>query len=276
MVKIITDSSCMMSRVEGEAIGVKVLPLQVTVNNASYEDLETLTSEKLIEEIRNKHLPTSSQPAIGLVQEAMETSEETVYICMADGLSGTYQSALSVQNTIENSEHIHVWNCRTLCGPQKYLTEKAAKLANEGKSATEILEALEESVSKCQSFLMPSDFDFLKRGGRMTPLAATMGGLLKINPIVTQTEDGRRLDKFHVSRTFARGVDKILEVLTAKGVDEKYKIYISHANVQDKCDIVEEKVKTLFPNTEYEIIKLSPAMITQGGPGCVAIQYILK
>ena len=31
-----------------------------------------------------------------------------------------------------------------------------------------------------------------------------------------------------------------------------------------------------FPETELEIVPLSPAFITQGGPNCLAVQYIEK
>lgn len=279
MVKIISDSGCMMGVKQGEAIGAKVLPLMVTIDNQTYNDIEEMQSPRFIELINKKFVPTSSQPAIGIVSEAMEELAKDDYvinITMADGLSGTYQSALGARELCENKEKIIVLNSRTLCGPQKYLVEVAARLANEGKSVEEIVASLEERINDCRSYLMPSDFDFLKRGGRMTPLAATMGGLLKIKPVVTQTEDGKRLDKFHMGRTFMGSVEKILGDLKAHNVGVDHKIFISHADVQDKCEQVVEKVKKEFPGVEIEIIELTPAIITQGGPGCVAIQYIRK
>lgn len=279
MVKIISDSGCMMSIKKGEEIGAKVLPLMVTIDNQTYDDIEEMQSPRFIELINKKLVPTSSQPAIGLVSEAMEElakDDIVINITMADGLSGTYQSALGARELCENKENIIVLNSRTLCGPQKYLVELGARLAKEGKSAQEIIAILEERIDDCKSYLMPSDFDFLKRGGRMTPLAATMGGLLKIKPVVTQTEDGRRLDKFHMGRTFMGSVEKILGDLKAHNVGVEHKIFISHAGVQDKCDQVVEKVTKEFPGVEIEIIDLTPAMITQGGPGCVAIQFIRK
>ena len=275
--KIVADTSTLYSPEEGRAIDLTVLPLSVTVNGKTYVEYVDINPKEFVDIVRAGGVPTSSQPSVGGYIETFENSDEdTIVLCMADGLSGTYQSAVGARNSVENNEKIHVINTRTLCGPHRYMVNKALQMKKDGVSFDVIKAEMERLCLENISFLIPSDFDFLKRGGRMTPLAATMGGLLKINPIVTQTEDGRRLDKFHVSRTFARGVDRILEVLTAAGVNENYKIYISHANAQDKCDIVEERVQALFPNTEYEIIKLSPAMITQGGPGCVAVQYILK
>ena len=53
---------------------------------------------------------------------------------------------------------------------------------------------------KSESFLIPQDFDFLRRGGRLTPMAAALGSVLKLKPIMTLTEDCKRLDKFAVKR----------------------------------------------------------------------------
>lgn len=276
MVRIVTDSGCMMNKAQGAEKGLTVIPLQVTIKNNTYEDLENMQSEEFVAMIKEKHVPTSSQPAIGLVSEALDNGEETIYITMADGLSGTYQSAITALDMCEHKDKIHVWNSRSLCGPQKNMVIKAAEMAQANKSAEEIIAALEVMAAGSYSYLMPSDFDFLKRGGRMTALAATMGGLLRINPVVTQTPDGRRLDKFAMSRTFKRGVEEILGDLKAKGIGANHKIIISHAFAQDKCDLVIEMVKEKFPECEQEIIPLSPAMITQGGPGCLAIQAFLK
>lgn len=279
MVKIITDSSCMMNVKQGQEQGIHVLPLSVTIGNQTYADLEDMQSPKFLELIASGLVPTSSQPSIGVVHEKLEelaSQEDVLDITMADGLSGTYQSAVGARELCEHKDRITIFNSRTLCGPQKHLAQLAARLAQEGKNVNEIVEQLEERLKECRSYLMPSDFNFLKRGGRMTPLAATMGGLLKIKPIVAQTVDGKRLDKFHMGRTFAGAVDKILEEFKKHQVGLEHKIYVAHADAMDKCNIVVEKIKEMFPNVEYEIIELSPAMITQGGPGCIAIQFIKK
>lgn len=279
MVKIITDSGCMMNVSQGEKLGVKILPLSVTIGNQTYLDIEEMESPQFLELIEKGLVPTSSQPSIGSVHEVMEEyakQEDVLDITMADGLSGTYQSAMGARELCEGKERITVFNSKTLCGPQKHLVELAGRLVKEGKSIHEIVARLEESLSECRSFLMPSDFNFLRRGGRMTPLAATMGGLLKIKPVVAQTLDGKRLDKFHMGRTFGGAIDKIIEELKKEKVGIEHKIYVSHANAKEKCDLVINKIRSAFPGVELEIIELTPAMITQGGPGCIAIQFIRK
>ena len=53
-----------------------------------------------------------------------------------------------------------------------------------------------------------------------------------------------------------------------------WKVYISHAAAPEKADQALAALKTAMPEAQFEIVPLSPAFITQGGPGCMAIQYV--
>ena len=59
-----------------------------------------------------------------------------------------------------------------------------------------------------------------------------------------------------------------------QGIGRGWKIYISHAAAPDKADQALAALKAAMPEAQFEIVPLSPAFITQGGPGCVAIQYV--
>ena len=276
--RIVTDTGVMYSPEEGKKLGFDVLPLNVTVNGKTFREYVDIFSEEYIEIIKEGHIPMSSQPSVGTTLELFEelNGEETLVINMADGLSGTYQSTVGAKETIENNDNIHVINSMTLCGPQRYLVEKAVALRDAGKTLEEIKEEIYETMKTGKSFLIPSDFDFLKRGGRLTPLAATIGGMLKIVPVMTQTDDGRRLEKFAMKKTMKGAVKDVIAEFIDRGVNEDYIIYITHAGALEKAEKAAEQIKAGIPGVQIEILYLSPAFITQGGPGCVAIQCIKK
>ena len=77
--------------------------------------------------------------------------------------------------------------------------------------------------------MIPQDFDFLRRGGRLTPMAATLGSVLKLKPVMTQTPDGKRLDKYSIKRTMTSAFKVVVDRMKEKGVNGDYKIYVSHA-----------------------------------------------
>lgn len=277
MVKIITDSSTLYTPEEGKKLGFDVLPLCVSI--ADLEDRDLLVDmDVFYGKIAEGNHPRSSQPPVGEVMDIYEAypEDEIINIAMADGLSGTYQSACGARESVDNKENITVFNSKTLCGPHRYMVEKAQKMKEDGKSAKEILEWLEYASEHHESFLIPQDFDFLRRGGRLTPMAAAFGSVLKLKPIMKQTDDGRKLDKFGVKRTMKAVVAAIIEHLKKADLDSRHILYVSHARVPEDAKKVVEQLKETFPEVEYHILDLGAAFVTQGGPGCIAIQYIEK
>ena len=276
--RIVTDTSALYSPIEGKELGFDVLPLSVTVDNKSYKEYVDVTSGEFLELLRSGGIPTSSQPSIGETMELFEKyqGEEVLVINMADGLSGTYQSSLSAKESVEDGHKVHVINTMTLCGPHRYLVQKAIHLKDEGKDIEEIKKELYKSIALEKSFLIPQDFGFLKRGGRLTPLAATLGSMLKITPILTKTKDGKRLEKYAMKKSFKSAIKEIIKCFQEIGVDETFKIYITHGGVAHQAHETMQQIQEIFPRVDIEIYELSPAFITQGGPGCVAIQFIKK
>ena len=64
--------------------------------------------------------------------------------------------------------------------------------------------------------------------------------------------------------------------MQASGVDDSYVVIISHAGVETQANDAKAKIRQVYPNIDIEIFELTPAFITQGGPACVAIQWIKK
>jgi len=276
MVKIVSDSSCLFSKEEATQRNLTVLPLQVTLNDQTYLDYFDINTQDFIDIINQGYLPKSSQPPVGLTMEAYANNEEIVSLHIADGLSGTYQSCLQARNTSENPERIHVINTRTLCGPMNFLIDKALILSKEGADAQTIVTTMEKYMDTAMSYLIPKDFDYLKRNGRLTPLAATISGFLNLVAITCQSADGKRLDKFGVTKSPKQAGKKIIEDMLVKGVDEQYLVYVSHGCNEELADQYIEMFKAQWPTIEVKKLLLSPGFVTQGGPGCVAIQAIKK
>lgn len=270
---IITDTGTLLKQEASKELNITLLPLQVAIGSKNYRDAFELDSETFIQMIKTD-IPVSSQPAIGEVMEAYEDVQETLHITMTKGLSATYNSAYGIIDA-EGIKHVRLFNSKTLAGPQQYLVKLAVKL-RDTHTMDEIIERMETCLSECQSFLIPQDFDYLRRGGRLSPIAATLSGVLKIKPIVTQTEGSEVLEKFAVARTLSNAFDKIVQHMVARGVNENHRIFISHALNQPAADLALSKMKEQFPNSVVEVHELTPVMITQGGPGCLAIQYILQ
>ena len=275
--KIITDSSSLLSPAEGEALGVTVTPACAVIDGEVYRDYIDIDSEEFLKRIEAGSVPTSSQPAIGDVLDVFEgCDEEMLYLSIGDGLSGTYQNAMGAKNSIDENDHIHVMDTRTLAGALHYLVCKAAKLRSEGVGIETIKSELQKSIDVSVSFVIPADFDFLKRSGRLTPIAAKIGGMIKLVPVLTQTADMKRITPFVIKRSNKKAMEAIIGHLQSMGVDENFVISVCHGGAERVAESVCEQLKERFPDTEVELFALSPALITHGGPGSIVAQAIRK
>lgn len=277
MVSIVSDTSTLYSPAEAAAAGFAVSPLSVTINGKSYKEYAELQPDAFIDIIHQGHLPTSSQPAVGDVAALYEAHKgsEILNLSMADGLSGTYQGALAAAGMCEDAD-VQVVNTRTLCGPHRYMVEAAVKLAKQGLSRAAIMEKIQPMIDTSRSYLMPSDFGYLRRGGRLSPLVSYVGQAAKLAPIMTLTEDCKQLTIAGIKRSVAQTIDQVIKLFKSQGVDERYKIYVTHAGAPEKAKLACEMLAKAFPGVELEIQHLSCAFVTQGGPGCFAMQTVLK
>ena len=277
MIHIVTDSSTLYSIEEGKEIGLSVVPLNITVDDQSYRDFEDITDHQLLEMIAANKIPRTSQPSLGEKIDLYNTlvkDGEVIDITMASGLSGTYQTACLAKDACSMPERVHVVDSLTLCGPHRAMVDKALEMAVERKSVEEILAYLERVKEKEVSFLIPIDFEFLVRGGRLNGMAGVLGGLLKLMAVMKKGAGGKGLDKFSVCRTARKVGHDIVEEMKREGIDSSYTFYITHAANEELATKMKWKIEQEFVGATVHMYPLSPSFITQGGPGCVALQAI--
>ena len=275
--KIIADTATLFSPEEGRELGITILPVGVLIDDRSYKDFVEIDSAEFLRLVEAGGVPKSSQPSLGDVLGVLEgCDEEIILLTVADGLSGGYQTAMAARNSIENNAHIHIVNSKSLAGPLRYLAKKARSLKEQGLDVRTILDALDVSIESSMSFVIPADFEFLKRSGRLTPLAARIGGALRLLPVLTQTKDKTRITPVSVKRTWKSAIETILQRLEAEEVGENHLISVSHAGTSDKAQAIAKQIGERIPAAEIEVLALSPALMTHGGPGCIVVQSILK
>lgn len=275
--KIVTDTASLHIPAEDKTSGLIVVPACVIHGEMVYRDYDDITVEQFLELSESGVVPTTSQPAIGELLDVFEAdTEETLALFIGDGLSGGYQNAVGAKNSIDENDHIHIIDTKTLAGAEHYLVEKAIRLRDAGMSLEEIKGEVIKSLETSCSFVIPADFEFLKRSGRLTPIAAKISSMIKIVPVMTQTEDMKKITLFTIKRSWKKATEAIIEEMKKRGVDENYHIYICHGGDLQAAEAVFIQASAAFPNVSMEIKRLSPTMMTHGGPGCVLIQAIQK
>ncbi|HBZ41805.1 MAG TPA: hypothetical protein DEO50_07980 [Erysipelotrichaceae bacterium] len=274
--RIIADTTCHLSIEEAALDHVILVPNQVIIGDRCYRDYLEIDSETFISAIE-KDFPSTSQPAVGEIMDAYSQcgTEPAIHITTGKGLSSAFDSASGVKKSMD-AQNITVFDSQSVAGVNRYLVQLATRMSKSTDSIQRIVDAMLACLKETQSYVIPVDFGYLKRSGRLTPLAATVGGFLKLVPVMAQSADRQRIEKFSVARTLGSALNNIVDDLVKRGVDGRHKIYVAHALNMENVRLAIEHIKQRIQNADIEVLKLAPGMITHGGPGCLVIQYILK
>lgn len=276
-VQIVTDSCALLSEEEMKELDVMVTPVLLNLDGTTYRDNVEMSHEQFYRLLKSGAKATTSQPYLGDVIESFKASlgraNRVLHISISEGLSGTYHNALMAARMVDEAR-ITVLNSRTICGAQRYLVQKAARLAQLGRGAEEIVESLKESLSDMQSFLIAVDFGYIRRSGRLSKTAAIIGSILRIKPVLRLNDEGTRIEKYGIARTMTQAVDLIIESIVRKRADAMHRFYICHGDDIETARAVADRIKRRIEGAAVEILLLSPTMAAHGGPGCITVHHI--
>ena len=279
-VAVMTDSNSGIFKMDGERMGVFVVPMPIVINDETYYEGENITLDKFFEHLTGGDLVTSSQPALGTLidmwDELLEKEyDEIVYIPMSSGLSSSCAAATMLAAEYEGK--VQVVDNHRISVPMYGSVLDALKLAKEGKSALEIKAELEASAFECSIYISVDTLEFLKRGGRVTATAAALGSVLNIKPVLTI--QGDKLDAFAKVRGVKKGRAKIIESiekdLNTRFADvAKENIRIATAGTFRNSEDAEKwrkEVEENFPGFDVIYFDLGCSVGTHVGPEAFAV-----
>ena len=281
-VAVVTDSNAGIRQKEAKELGIFVLPMPFTIDDQTYYEDINLTHEEFFEKKLNGAEIFTSQPVVGNVKELwdqiLKDYDEIVHIPMSSGLSGSCQTAMMLAQEYDN--RVFVVDSQRISVTQKYDVIDAKRLADQGKSGQEICDILTENKLNASIYITVNTLDYLKKGGRITPAAALLGGMLKIKPILQI--QGEKLDSFAKTRTMARGT-KIMKEAIAKDIKERFdddyhNVHICVAYTYDEAPALELKkeLEELYPGENIICDPLSLSVSCHIGPHSLAIAICKK
>lgn len=278
----VTDSGTGKSIQQLADEGIISVPLQISDETHTYQDMENLSNQDLIHLLHEGHVFKTSQPSPGIIQECFESLKAQgvdliIAVPICNGLSGT----ISTMTTIAQSLDIPIITVDTYVTAvvQEYLIKRIKKAHEEGISDLQIQLITNDVIDSCNTLVIPETLDQLIRGGRMTPIAAKLGKLLKIAPVLQiNKQTSGRIDTLQKVRTFRRALEKAIEQLEHDGVatGNDWYIAIAHVDNQKEALSLKEKMSAKFPNAEIEVIPLCSSVAAHTGLGAICLQYFKK
>ncbi len=281
-IAIITDSNSGITQQQAQDMGIWVLPMPFSINGTTfYEDIN-LTQDEFYEKLMNNAELFTSQPIANEVtrlwESVLQEYDEIVYIPMSSGLSGSCQTALLLAQEYEGK--VQVVDSKRISVALRRDVLDALKLVRQGSTASQIKEILEGPNRRHDIFITVNTLEYLRKGGRITPAVALLGGMLKIKPILHLSTE--KLDTYSRTRTMKKGtrimIDAIRQVIDEKfdGNPDNVNIDIAYTYDQATAQELKEELIREFDVEDIEVDPLSLSVSCHIGPHALAISVCNK
>ena len=275
-IRIITDSTCDITREDQEKHNIKIIPLTVNFADASYEDGVDITNEQFFEKLEaSKVLPTTSSVApqtfTNAFKECLDAGDEIVGIFISGEVSGTYHAACMAKDSLD-SDRIHLVDSRNTTLAMALLVYEAVKNRDEGMPAAEIADHIRSLTPKVRLMAMVNTLKYLHKGGRLSLTSAVIGEVLGIKPIASIV-DGKvaAIGK-------ARGIPATFKAMLQKALDDlpdkRYGFTFGHICAPELFDKFIDYMKEPLQITEWFTCNIGCIVGTHTGKGAVGFAYI--
>lgn len=279
-IKIVSDSTCDLSKDLIERYNISILPLHILLGEDEYNDGINITSDEIYAwSDANKTTPRTSAPsieeAIELFRELTADGSEVISFSISSSMSASNNVMRLAAEELELEDTIHIVDSANLSTGIGHLVIEAATMAADGMSAKDILAELESLKPRVHASFVVDTLTYLHRGGRCSGLAALAGGALKLHPRI-DVVDGKmgaskkyRGKMSHVIITYVKELAE--ELLKAK----PDRVFITHSGCDaELVESVREYLESLHVFGEILETRAGGVISSHCGPGTLGVLYI--
>ena len=279
-IRIITDSAADFSSGELKKYQIGVVPLSVNFGTDTYLDGVTLTPDVFWNRLFAGENPKTSQPSpemfLSAFEEAKAAGDSVVCICVSSSLSGTAQSAALAASMAEGCE-IHIVDSMSVATAQKLLALHACRLREEGRlSAGEIAQELRSLSCRIRLYACLDTLDYLARGGRIPPAAASLGSLVHLKPLITITEDGK-VGMAGKGMGLHRATAGLIKLVQEHEIDEDFPVLPLFTYEPENCFQMIRKLNAAgIACREEDAVPIGATISAYAGPRAFGLVFVEK
>ena len=245
-VKICADSVCDLSVELKERYDISVIPLYVTKGDQSLRDGVEITQQEVFDFYRSTGKLCSTAALnvddfFNFYREQLKDYDEMVMIVISSEFSSCYQNACIAAEDFGN---VHVVDSRNLSTGEGLVAIEAAKLAQQGLSASEIAGKLRrEVIPRIDASFFVANVEYLHKGGRCSSIAALGANLLKLRPCIDVIEGKMKVTKKYRGNMSKCIAEYVKDRISQAGDIENSLIFVTSTTNDMYAQIAVDEIK---------------------------------
>jgi DegV family protein with EDD domain len=277
---IVTDTGVQLNLSAGEqtTLGIRVVPLAVTLNGRNYRegvDISPAEFYALLESTRA--LPTTSQPSPGdfaqVYRELAATDPAILSIHISTGLSGTLNSATLGAASVPEAQVTFV-DTKTLSAAANWEVEAAARAIGAGWSRERIVSLLDRIRAASDTIFTLRDLTYLIHGGRISHMKGLLASMLNLKPLIGVEKARGTYSQLGQTRSYERAIHALVDLMAKRHPEgTALRVQVVHAGNAEGAELLQQLIVERFRCTPLPPAVLSLALGAHTGPSLVGVAY---
>lgn len=287
MLRLFTDTDCDVTPEIAAKYGYSLISMPYSIDAKTvypYEDFETFDSRAFYDTLRNGALPNTS--ALGeeryraYFEPIFAAGDDILYVHFSAAMTGTFEGMHRVVNDLLKTypeRKFYTVDSKGITTIGLAVAEAVGELRLAGKSAEEIVNWASTEIDHFAMYFFADDLKFFRRSGRVGGLAATMGTLLGIRPIIYMSAEGK-MESIGKEKGRIKAMERLVQYVEELG-DEvtSHRVYVGHTDAPELAQEVAEMLQARFGGKlEIRLVPVNPTAGSHCGPNGVGICFHAK
>ena len=286
MLKIYTDSDTDITPIEAAEYGYKLISMPYSVDAKTtypYVDFETFDGHAFYDMLRGGVLPTTSaiskEQYINYFEEDFKAGNDILYVHFSRAMTNSFDvmdqaiAELKAQYPGVRFEEIDTKGITTI---SYAIVREVGDMVKAGKTLDEILEWAKTEVDKFAMYFFADDLKFFRRSGRVSGLAATMGTLIGVRPLIHMSQAGK-MESIGTVKGRPNAMKALVEKVAELGDEiDKHRICIGHTDAPEIAQEIGRMIEDRFGKQNIVYVYVNPTAGSHCGPNGVGVCFHAK
>jgi EDD domain protein, DegV family len=262
---------------------IEYMYLPCTIDGKVYNKDNALSSKEFYAIMRDGAMPTTSQvnseDAKAVWVPMLEAGQAILHLSFSSALSGTYNSCrIAAEELREEYPECKLIVIDSVCASlgQGMFVDKAVKMRDEEKSIDEVADFLEQHKTNFCHVFTVDDLHHLHRGGRVSKMAALIGTMINLKPILHVDNEGKLIpvNKVRGRKKSLLELISMMQERTTDYTDEPGEVFVSHGDCLEDAEFVAKNIKEKLGREVSIINPIGATIGAHAGPGTVALFFM--
>ena len=278
-IKFSADSTCDLSPELLQRYNISIRPLYVVMDGEPKQDGVSVTPDEMYAytAASGKLCSTAAINVADYLEffhPLSQENEAVIHTCISSEFSSCYQNACLAAQEFDN---VYVVDSRNLSTGHGLVVLEGVDLAAAGKSVPEIVEGMQAVTARVSASFIPTELEYLRKGGRCSAVAALGANLLKLKPCI-QVQEG----KMGVGKKYRGNMPQVLptyvkEMLAQPDTIDTRRVFITHSGMDEALiALVKETVESFMHFEEVLIARAGGTVSSHCGPGTLGVLFVNK